>query len=119
MSKYLFQVNYTLDGVKGLLAKGGFMDVTGHLAMGGSPRRAAAQLAAKSLGGELDSMYFAFGPVDAFAIFDLPDREAAAALAMTASAGGGVTITTTVLLTPEEMDAAANAGLEYRPPGFS
>ena len=44
---------------------------------------------------------------------------AAAALAMTASAGGGVTITTTVLLTPEEIDTAANAGLEYRPPGFS
>ena len=39
MAKYLLHVNYTLDGVKGLLAKGG------------SARKAAAAAAAKSAAG--------------------------------------------------------------------
>ena len=119
MSKYLYQVNYTLEGVKGLLAKGGFGNVMGHLAKGGSPRRAAAQYAAKSLGGELEFLYFAFGMTDAYAVFDLPEHDAAAALAMTMIAGGGVTVNTTVLLTPEQIDIASDTAVEYRPPGFS
>ena len=45
MPKYLLQVNYTLDGVKGVLSKGG------------SARRAAAQAAAESVGGTLESIY--------------------------------------------------------------
>jgi uncharacterized protein with GYD domain len=48
MAKYLLEVNYTLDGVKGVKAKGG------------SARRAAAEAAAKSAGGKIDEYYFAF-----------------------------------------------------------
>ena len=70
MPKYLLQVNYTLDGVKGVLAKGG------------SARKSAAQAAAKSVGGKLDSFYFAFGGTDVFTVADLPDNAAAAALAL-------------------------------------
>lgn len=105
MAKYLLQVNYTLDGVKGLLSKGG------------SARRAAAQAAAESVGGTLESMYFAFGTTDAFAIADLPDNAAAAAVALTVSGSGGATVSTTVLLTPEEIDTATQAGVEYTAPG--
>ncbi len=105
MAKYLLQVNYTLDGVKGVLAKGG------------SARKAAAQAAAKSVGGKIESMHFAFGTTDVYAIAELPDNAAAAALALTISASGGATVTTTVLLTPDEIDKAAGATVKYQSPG--
>jgi uncharacterized protein with GYD domain len=105
MAKYLLQVNYTLDGVRGLLAQGG------------SKRKAAAQAAAKSAGGKVDSFYFAFGSTDVYVTAELPDNAAAAALALTISAGGGATVATTVLLTPEEIDKSAATNVKYRPPG--
>lgn len=105
MPKYMLQVNYTLDGIRGVLAKGG------------SARKAAAQAAAKSAGGKVESFDFAFGSTDVIVIANLPDNAAAAALALTVSAGGGATVTTTVLLTPEEIDQAANADVRYKPPG--
>ncbi len=105
MAKYLLEVNYTLEGLKGVLAKGG------------SARKAAAAAAAKSAGGKVDSFYFAFGGTDVFVIADLPDNASAAALALTVSAAGGATVKTTVLLTPDEVDAAAEKKVGYRPPG--
>ena len=105
MPKYLLQVNYTLDGVKGVLDKGG------------TARKTAAAAAAKSAGGKLESLYFAFGSTDVYAVADLPDNAAAAALALTVSAGGGATVQTTVLLTPDEIDKAAGTNVKYRPPG--
>jgi uncharacterized protein with GYD domain len=48
---------------------------------------------------------------------DLPDNESAAAVALTVNAAGGATIRTVVLLTPEEVDAAAERSVDYRPPG--
>jgi uncharacterized protein with GYD domain len=105
MPKYLLQVNYTLDGVRGVLSKGG------------SARKAAASAVAESVGGSLESIYFAFGSTDVFAIADLPDNTAAAALALTVSGSGGASVTTTVLLTPEEIDAATKSSVSYTPPG--
>ena len=105
MPKYLLQVSYTLDGVKGVLAKGG------------SARKAAAQAAAKSVGGKIDSFYFAFGGTDVYTVADLPSNAAAAALALTVSAGGGATVQTTVLLTPDEIDGATQEKVKYTPPG--
>ena len=105
MPKYLLEVSYTLDGVRGVLAKGG------------SARKAAASTAAKSVGGKLDSFYFAFGGTDVFAVADVPDNTAAAALALAVTAGGGATVRTVVLLTPEEIDAASKKGVKYSPPG--
>lgn len=105
MPKYLLQVNYTFDGVKGVLSKGG------------SARRDAAQAATESVGGTLESMYFAFGSTDAIAIAELPDNAAAAALALTVSGSGAATVITVVLLTPEEIDTATQTGVQYTPPG--
>lgn len=105
MPKYLLEVNYTLEGVQGVVAKGG------------SARKAAAQAAAKSVGGKLDSFYFAFGKTDVFTVADLPDNAAAAALALAVSAGGGATVRTVVLITPEEIDAATAKKVKYSPPG--
>jgi uncharacterized protein with GYD domain len=103
--KYLLQVNYTLDGVKGVLAKGG------------AARKAAASAAAKSVGGKVESFYFAFGKTDVYVVADLPDNAAAAALALNVSAGGGATVRTTVLLSVDEIDTAAGAKVKYIPPG--
>ena len=105
MPKYLLEVNYTLDGIKGVVAKGG------------SARKAAASAAAKSAGGKVDSFYFAFGGTDVYCVVDMPDNEAAAALALTVSAGGGAKVNTVVLLTTDEVDAATSKDVKYKPPG--
>ena len=105
MPKYLLQVNYTTDGAKGLIKDGG------------SARRSAAQKAAESLGGRLESMYFAFGDTDAYVVAEMPDHTSIAAIALALAASGGATARTTVLLTPEEMDQATKKTPIYRPPG--
>jgi uncharacterized protein with GYD domain len=105
MPKYLIQASYTREGVEGVRTAGG------------SSRRDAVQDAVGSLGGELESFYFGFGDHDAYVVVDLPDNEAAAAVALTVNASGGVTIETTVLLTPEQIDEAGKRSVEYRAPG--
>jgi uncharacterized protein with GYD domain len=105
MPKYLLEVNYTLEGVRGVIDKGG------------SARKAAAAAAAKSVGGKVDSFYFAFGGTDVYVVADMPDNEAAAALALNVTAGGGAAVRTVVLLTPEEVDAATSKKVKYTPPG--
>jgi uncharacterized protein with GYD domain len=105
MPKYLLECSYSLDGLKGVVAKGG------------SARKAAVQAAAKSVGGKLESFYFAFGGTDAYVVIDVPDNEAAAALALAAAAGGAGSIRTVVLLSPQEIDAATKREVKYLPPG--
>jgi uncharacterized protein with GYD domain len=105
MPKYMIQASYTAEGIKGVLEKGG------------SSRRDVVQSMAEELGGSLEGFYFAFGGADAFAILDLPDNASTAAAAMTVSASGAASATTVVLLTPEEIDAAAEKSVDYRPPG--
>ena len=105
MPKYLLQVNYTMEGAKGLIKEGG------------SARRAAAQKAAESLGGRVESMYFAFGDTDAYVISEMPDNACVAALTLALAASGAATGRTTVLMTPEEMDQATKKSPTYRPPG--
>jgi uncharacterized protein with GYD domain len=105
MPKFLIEASYTLDGVKGVQSAGG------------SSRRDAVAQVAESVGGTMESFYFSFGDSDAYVIVDLPDNESAAAVALTVNAAGGASTRTTVLLTPEEIDAAAQRSVDYRPPG--
>jgi uncharacterized protein with GYD domain len=105
MPKYLLHVNYTIEGAKGLIKEGG------------TARRAAAQKAAESLGGELECMYYSYGDADAYVISEMPDNVSVAALSLSLAASGGVTGRTTVLITPEEMDQATHKSPAYRPPG--
>jgi uncharacterized protein with GYD domain len=104
--KYLFQATYTREGVEGVRSKGG------------TDRRDAVEHAAASLGGRLESFNFAFGDHDAYVVLNLPDDEAAAAVAMTVGAAGGATVRTTVLLTPEQVDEAARRSVDDTPPGL-
>jgi uncharacterized protein with GYD domain len=105
MAKYLIQANYIGDGIKGLLKEGG------------SSRRAAVEKLAASVGGKVESFYYAFGDTDAYIIMDVPDNATAAAMALTAAASGAVTIKTTLLMTPEEVDQATKKSPAYRAPG--
>jgi uncharacterized protein with GYD domain len=105
MPKFLFETSYTLDGIRGIQRAGG------------SSRRDAIAQVAEALGGQLESVYFAFGERDAYVIVDLPGNEAAATAALTVNASGATSVRTVVLLTPEEVDAAAKRSIEYRPPG--
>lgn len=105
MAKYLLSVNYTAEGAKGLIKDGG------------TARRAAAQKVAESLGGRVESMYFAFGDTDAYVIADMPDHASCAAISLALAASGAISAKTTVLLTPEEMDQATRKTPNYKPPG--
>jgi uncharacterized protein with GYD domain len=105
MPKYLIEASYTQEGVKGVQSAGG------------TSRRDAVAALAEGVGGKLESFYFAFGESDAYVIVDLPDNETAAAVALGVNSAGGVEARTVVLLTPEEVDAAAKRSVDYRPPG--
>jgi len=105
MPKYLIEASYTLEGVKGVQRSGG------------TSRSEAIAALAESVGGRLESLYFAFGDHDVYVIVDLPDNESAAAVALSVNSTGGAAVRTVVLLTPEEVDAAAKRSVEYRPSG--
>jgi uncharacterized protein with GYD domain len=105
MPKYFLQASYSPQGIAGIQAHGG------------SSRVEAVRATVEGLGGSVESFYFAFGDSDVITIVDLPDQEAATALALTVNATGAVALKTTVLLAPEEVDAAAQRAVDYRAPG--
>jgi len=70
MARYLIEGSYTHDGIKGLRAGGG------------SDRRKAVEEAIKSVGGTMESFYFAFGGADVYVVADLPGNVEAAALSL-------------------------------------
>ncbi|MBU0464868.1 MAG: GYD domain-containing protein [Proteobacteria bacterium] len=105
MPKYLVQANYVGEGIKGLLKEGG------------SSRRAVVEKLIDSMGGSLESMYYAFGETDLFMIADMPDNSSMAAAVLLACSSGAITAKTTVLMTPEEVDEAAKKTPIYSPPG--
>ena len=105
MPRYLISGSYSPQGARGVLVEGG------------SGRVAAVEKLISSLGGKVESFYFAFGENDFFVTVELPNNAAAASGAMSVAAGGGAGVRTTVLLTPEEVDAAIKLSPSYRAPG--
>ena len=105
MAKYLVKASYTSEGARGVQGAGG------------TSRRDAVAKMAEGLGGSLESFHFAFGETDAYVVLDLPDNQTAAAASIAVSAAGSATTEVVVLLTPEEIDAAARMSVDYRPPG--
>jgi uncharacterized protein with GYD domain len=69
------------------------------------------------MGGKVEAFYYAFGETDVYVIADVPDNVSMAALILSVSASGAVTVKTTVLLTPEEIDAAGKKSPIFRAPG--
>jgi uncharacterized protein with GYD domain len=71
----------------------------------------------QGMGGKLEAFYYAFGEPDVFAIMDVPDATAAAAISLVINSRGGAQVSTTPLITPEEIDAACKKSVAYRAPG--
>ena len=105
MGHYLIRASYTQAGIQGVLKDGG----TG--------RRTAIDALVASVGGTIESCYWALGEDDILITVELPDNVAAAAVAATVGASGAASITTTVLLTADEVDAAVAKHPSYRAPG--
>lgn len=107
MPTYLIHGSYTIEGVRGLIKEGG------------SSRRAHFQKNIGNLGGRVEAFYYAFGGEDIYSIVDMPDNISSIAISLALNAGGGFRATVVVLLTPEEIDQAAQkvASVQYRPPG--
>lgn len=105
MPKYMFRASYTAAGAAGVLKEGG------------SARAIAVDALAKSVGGSVESVYWAFGADDFFCIADMPDANAAAALSLAVGASGAATVTTAPLLSAADVDEIARRRVEYRPPG--
>lgn len=105
MPMYLVQASYTPEGAKGLLKDGG------------TKRRAALQQMTEKAGGKLHGFYFAFGDTDVYLIAEYPDQASAAAVCLQVGASGAARVKTTVLITPEEVDAAVKKPVAYRAPG--
>ena len=84
---------------------------------GGSKRREAADQAIRSVGGKLESFYFAWGDVDAIGIVDMPDQASAIALSAVINASGTVILDLMPLIAVEDVDKGVKMTAQYRPPG--
>lgn len=105
MPKFLFVASYSFDGLQDLLGEGG------------SARRADVEQLAERVGGTVESFYFAFGSDDAFVTAEVPDEEAAAAVALAIGASGKANVRTIPLVSPEQIDTAVQRVPTLQPPG--
>ena len=105
MAKYLWQVSYTTEGLKGVMKEGA------------NSRAKVISKLAEGHGGKIEAFYYAFGEADLYVIADLPGNLEASAMSLTIGASGAARIKTTVLLTPKEVDAAIKVKVGYRAPG--
>jgi uncharacterized protein with GYD domain len=105
MPKYLVQASYVGEGLKGLLKEGG------------TKRRDTVAQVIESMGGTLESFYYAFGDYDVVGVAEMPDNVSSVAFSIMVNASGVINAKTTVLLSPEEIDQATKKVVDYRPPG--
>ena len=105
MPHYLIQVAYTSEGIAALVREP-------------QDRIEKVRPAVESLGGSIESGYYAFGEYDIILVVEMPDNVQAAAMALAVGAGGACSAyRTTVLLTAEEAMEAMTTAAEsvYRP----
>jgi uncharacterized protein with GYD domain len=99
------QATYSDDALKGLRAEGG------------SARRAVTERLFESLGGRLEAAYWALEEDMFVGIVEVPDNVTMAAIRLAVGASAAGRIRVTVLLSPDEVDAAAKVEVPYRRPG--
>ena len=80
-------------------------------------RKSAVEKLAKSAGGKIEHIWYAFGEDDVYLVGELPDNATAAAISLTVGASGAVRVRTVPLLSVEDIDAASKKSLDYRKPG--
>lgn len=106
MPKYMIKASYSPEGIKGVMAKGG------------TARKTAIDKLVTGVGGSVESFYFAFGGDDVYLVVDAPSHEAMAAVSGTVTSSGVLSkYETVVLLTADQLDAAASMTVDYTPPG--
>src|SRR5438876_294274 len=105
MPKFLIAGSYTPEGLRGLAKDKA------------SGREAAVKDALATIGGKLESVYYALGENDVYVLCDCPDHVAAAALSLAASSSGLVRTKTVPLMTVAETDRALSMKTGYRAPG--
>lgn len=105
MPKYMVQASYVDEGLKGLIKEGG------------TKRREAVAQVIESMGGTLESFYYAFGDYDVVGVAEMPDNVSSVAFSLMVNASGVINAKTTVLLTPEDVDQATKKVVAYRAPG--
>ena len=105
MPTYLWRGSYTAEGAKGLAKDGG------------TKRHAFVKQMVEKAGGKLHSFYFAIGEADVYGVVEFPDAATAVAVSLAVNSSGAVHLHSTVLVSPEELDAAAKKSIGYRPPG--
>ncbi len=108
MATYLFQFSYSLDSVKGMVAKP-------------QNRREAAERVLAAAGGRLLDMYYCFGDYDGIVISEFPSNVDAAAASLAISSSGAFSkVKTTVLITMDEsvqaMEKAEKVSAAYSAP---
>jgi uncharacterized protein with GYD domain len=108
MPFFLYQLSYTPEAVRGMLANP-------------SDRKAAATKLIEGLGGKLHHLFFAFGKYDVVCLIEGPDDKMMAAGSLIVASSGTVSKShTTKLLTSEEamevMKMAGKATGNYKPP---
>ena len=106
MARYLCTATYTAEGLKGVVTAGA------------KSRLQVVEDLTASVGGSLVSFDFAVGSPDVYLICELPDDEAAHAIALVIGASGALTTFDIVkLLSAEQVEAAAARNARYVPPG--
>ena len=105
MPKYLFRGSFTPAGAAGVLKEGG------------SGRAAAVKTLVESVGGTVESHYWAFGEDDFFIVTDMPDAASVVSVSLTVGAAGAVRVTSTQLMSAADVDEAVAKSPQYRPPG--
>ena len=104
MSKFLFKISYSQEGLKGTLAEGF------------AKREAYIRELSSSMGVTVEALYWALGDDDAYIILDGPSANVIAG-SLAATVGGVGKVSTVTLLTAAEMDEAASKLPAYRAPG--
>ena len=89
MATYITFINFTEQGIKTI------KDLPGRIAAGRQAMEAA--------GGKLVQYYLAFGEQDAVVVYELPDDETAAAMALTQAGIGNLRSTTVRAFTEAEI----------------
>jgi uncharacterized protein with GYD domain len=99
MSYYLYQLSYSTEATKALIAKP-------------TDREAAARKLIEAAGGKLHHLFFAFGKHDVICLIEAPDDSVLMAIALAVGASGTISsASTTKLFTSDEaMKAMAMAG---------
>ncbi len=106
MPHYLIRASYTSDALATLVKQP-------------QDRTAVITSLIESVGGTVESFYYALGDDDLYLTIEAPDTISAAAGAIAAAAGGAVrSVSTTALITPAEMvQVLTKAGTAaYSPP---